>query len=76
MKQKRRVAGLSRQRSCLVAQRHEGLLHRIQARKAEPPCGGDRRLWASRRVVAPGPVPKKRGLRLMREPHLVVPPNR
>lgn len=67
---------MSRPRSCLVAQRHEGRLHRIQARKAEPPCWGDRRIWADRRFVEPWPVHKTRGLRLMREHHLVVPPHR
>jgi hypothetical protein len=42
--------------------------------QAEPPFWGDRRIWASRRVVEPLPGHKKRALRLMPEPHLLVTP--
>ena len=73
MKQKRRVAGMSRQRSLLIAPRQDALLQRVQALTAEHPCWGYRRLWASLRFVEPGPVHKKRVWRLMREHHLVVP---
>jgi hypothetical protein len=41
---KRRVAGLTRQRSRVVAQRHEGLLCRLQELKAEHPFWGYRRI--------------------------------
>jgi transposase-like protein len=43
---KRPSAGMSRQRSSLVAQRHASLLQQVQALKAEPPFWGYRRLWA------------------------------
>ena len=36
---------------------------------------GDHRLWASLRFVERQPVNKKRSLRLLREPHLLVQPN-
>jgi putative transposase len=59
-----------------VAQRDEGLLPRIQALKAEHPFWGYRRIWAYLRFVEQQPVNKKRVLRLMREHHLLVRPNR
>jgi transposase InsO family protein len=70
------VAELSRQRSLLVAQRNDALLRRIQGLKAEHPFWGYRRIWAYLRFVEQWPVHKKRGLRLMREHHLLVLPNR
>ena len=72
--QKRCVAGRSRQRARRIAHRHEALLQRVQALKAEHPCWGDRRIWAYLRVVEPWPGHKNRVWRLMRERHLVVPP--
>jgi hypothetical protein len=71
--QKRRVAGRSRPRSLLIAQRHDARLQRGQALQAEHPFWGDRRSWAELRFVEPWPVHKKRGWRLMRAHHLVVP---
>jgi putative transposase len=58
----------------MVAQRHAPVGQRIHALNAEPPCWGDRRLWADRRVVAPYPSTKKRGWRLRREHQLLVQP--
>jgi putative transposase len=69
------VAGLSRQRSPLVAHRNDALLRRIQALKAEHPFWGYRRIWAYLRFVEQLPVNKKRVLRLMREHRLLVQPN-
>jgi putative transposase len=66
---------MSRQASPSVAQRNQGLLARIQALKAEHPFWGYRRIWAHLRFVEQLPVNKKRILRLMREHHLLVPPN-
>jgi putative transposase len=66
---------MSRRPSCLVAQRHDALVQRIGALKAEHPFWGYRRLWADRRFVEPLPVHKQRMWRLMREHHLLVPPN-
>jgi putative transposase len=66
---------MSRQPSPSVAQRHEDLLARIRALKAEPPFWGYRRIWAYVPVVEQLPVHKKRILRLMREHHLLVLPN-
>jgi putative transposase len=66
---------MSRQKSPLVAQRHEGLLQRMRELKAEHPCWGSRRLWASLRGVEKRAVNQKRMLRLMREHHLLVPLN-
>jgi putative transposase len=67
---------MSRQPSPLVAQRHEELLERIRALTAEHPFWGYHRIWASRRFVEPLAIHKKRLLRLMREHHLLVGPNR
>ena len=53
----------------------EALLPRIQALKAAHPFWGDRRIWAYLQCVEPLPVHKKRMWRLMREHHLLVPPN-
>ena len=58
-----------------MVQHDETRLPRLQALKAEPPFGGDRRIWAYRRFVEQRPVNKKRIWRLMPEPHLLVPPN-
>jgi putative transposase len=57
-----------------VTQRDEGLLPRIEALKAEHPFWGYRRIWAYLRFVEHLPVNKKRIWRLMREQHLLVPP--
>ena len=66
---------MSRRPSCVVAPRHDALVQRSGARKAEPPCWGARRLWASLRFVEQLPVNNKRIWRLRRAPHLLVPPN-
>jgi putative transposase len=66
---------MTRQRSLRVVQRDEALLPRIQQRKAEHPFWGYRRLWAYRRFVEQRPGNKKRGLRVMREHHLLVQPH-
>jgi putative transposase len=58
-----------------VVQHDEALLPRIQALKAEHPFWGYRRIWAYLRFVEQLPVNKKRIRRLMREHHLLVPPN-
>jgi transposase InsO family protein len=57
-----------------VVQRDEELLPRLRARKAEHPCWGSRRIWAYLPFVEHHVVNKKRGRRLMREHHLLVPP--
>jgi putative transposase len=75
VKQKRRAGGLTRRRSLRVTQRDACLLPQIQPLKAEHPFWGDRRIWASLRFVEQVPVHKKRIWRLMREHHLLVPPN-
>jgi putative transposase len=62
---------MSRHPSPLVAQRHEGLLQRRRELTAEPPCWGDRRLWASLHVVERRPVHKQRVRRVMREHRLL-----
>jgi putative transposase len=59
-----------------VSRRDECLLPRIQALKAEHPFWGYRRIWAYLRFVEQQPINKKRVLRLMREHHLLVRPNR
>jgi putative transposase len=64
---------MSRHRSPLIAHRHDARLRRVQALKTEHPFWGYRRLWTSLRFVEQWPVNKKRGLRLMREYHPVVP---
>jgi putative transposase len=66
---------MSRRPSFWGAPRHDALVQRSGALTAEHPCWGDRRLWASRRVVEPLPVHQQRRWRLRREPHLLVPPN-
>jgi putative transposase len=66
---------MSRQRAPVIAQRNDALLQRVQALKAEHPFWGYRRIWAYLRFVEQWPVNKKRVWRLMREHHLVVPPN-
>jgi putative transposase len=58
-----------------VVQRDDSLLPHIRALKAEHPFGGYRRIGADLRVVEQRPVHKQRILRLMREPHLLAPPN-
>jgi putative transposase len=67
---------MRRQPSPLVARRNEDLVEHIRALKAAHPFWGYRRIWASPRFVEPQPVNQKRGLRLMREPQLLVTPNR
>jgi hypothetical protein len=76
VQQKRRVAGLRRPRSPLVAPRHDALRCRLQALTAEHPVGGYRRLWAYLRFVEQRPVHKPRVRRLRREQRWLVPPNR
>jgi putative transposase len=66
---------MSRQKSPLVVQRNEGLLQRMRELKAEHPFWGYRRIWAYLRFVEKHTVNQKRILRLMREHHLLVPPN-
>lgn len=66
---------MTRQRSLRVVQCDEELLPRIQALKAEHPFWGYRRIWAYWRFIEHRPVNKKRIWRLMREHHLLVPPN-
>jgi transposase InsO family protein len=66
---------MKRHRALRVGQRDECLLPRIQALKAEHPFWGYRRIWAYLRFVEQLPVNKKRIWRLMREHHLLVPPN-
>jgi putative transposase len=75
VKQKRRGAGLKRQRSLQVTHRDEALLPHIQRLKAEHPFWGYRRIWAYLRCIEPLAVHKKRLLRLMRAHHLIVPAN-
>ena len=58
-----------------IIQDDAALLPRIQPRKAEHPFWGYRRIWAYLRFVEQRPVNKKRVLRLMREPQLLVRPN-
>lgn len=58
-----------------MTQRDEQLLPRIQQLKSEHPFWGYRRIWAYLHFVEQLPVNKKRILRLMREHHLLVPPN-
>jgi putative transposase len=58
-----------------MVQHDEALLPRIQALKAEHPFWGYRRIWAYLRFVEQLPVNKKRMWRLLREHHLLVPPN-
>jgi putative transposase len=59
----------------LVAQRNAVLLQRIRELKAEHPFWGYRRIRAYLHVVAHQAVHKQRGLRLLREHHLLVPAN-
>jgi putative transposase len=65
---------VTRRRSLQVTQRAQQLLPQIQQLKAEHPFWGYRRIWAYLHFVAQVPVNKKRILRLMREHHLLVPP--
>jgi putative transposase len=66
---------MTRQRSLRGVQHDEELLPRIQVLKAEHPFWGSRRIWAYLRCIEHRPVNKKRIWRLMRPPHLLVPPN-
>jgi putative transposase len=66
---------MKRRRSLRIIQQDEGLLPRIQALKAEHPFWGYRRVWAYLHFIEHLNVNKKRILRLMREHHLLVPPN-
>jgi putative transposase len=66
---------MTRRRSLHVTQRDEALFPRIAQLKAEHPFWGYRRVWAYLRFVEHLPVNRKRILRLMREHHLMVPPN-
>ena len=67
--------GLPRHRSLQVTQRDAALCPRIPQRQAEHPFWGDRRIWAYLPFVEQPLVKKTRGLRLMREPDLLVTPN-
>jgi putative transposase len=58
-----------------VVQHDEALLPRSQALKAAHPFWGYCRIWAYLRFVEQLPVNKTRIWRLMREHHLLVPPN-
>jgi putative transposase len=75
MKKKRRAAGMRRPRSLQVTQRDAILRPRLQALEAEQPCWGDRRIWAHVHCVAQVAGHKKRSLRLMRAPQLLVQPH-
>jgi putative transposase len=66
---------MTRHRSLRIVQRDADLLPRIQALKVEHPFWGYRRVWAYLRFVAQLSVNQKCILRLMREHHLLVPPN-
>jgi putative transposase len=66
---------MRRRRSLQVLQRDDRLLSSIRALKAEHPVWGYRSIWAYLRFVEPRPISKQRIGRLMREPHLLVPPN-
>jgi putative transposase len=67
---------MKRRRALRVLQQDEGWLPRILALTAEHPFWGDRRGWAYLHFIEPLKVNNKRLRRLMREPHLVVPPTR
>jgi putative transposase len=67
---------MKRQPSSSVVQRNEDRLDRLRALKTEHPFWGYRRLWAYLRFVEQRAVNKKRILRLLREHHLLVQPNR
>ncbi|HXG19788.1 MAG TPA: IS3 family transposase [Methylomirabilota bacterium] len=67
---------MTRRRALRVVEADAALLPRIQQLKAEHPFWGYRRIWAYLRFVEQRPVNKKRVLRLMREHHLLVQPNR
>jgi putative transposase len=66
---------MRRHRALQVMHRDATLLPQIQALKAEHPFWGYRRSWAYLHFVEQRLVNKKRILRLMREHHLLVPPN-
>ena len=66
---------MTRRRALRVVPEEAALLPQIQQLKAAPPCWGDRRIWASLRVVEQQLGHKKRMLRLLREHHLLVSPN-
>jgi putative transposase len=66
---------MSRQSPPLVAQCHEGLLQRLRALKAAHPFWGYWCIWAYLRFIEQQAVNKKRTRRLIREHHLLVPPN-
>lgn len=67
---------MTRRRTLRVVQGDAALLPRSQQLKAAHPFWGYRRIGAYLRFVEQRPVNKKRGLRLMREHHLLVQPNR
>jgi putative transposase len=75
VEKKRRAAGMKRCQALRVIQHDAGLLPRVEALKAEHPFWGYRRIWAHLHFVGQCAVNKKRLPRLMREPHLIVPPN-
>jgi putative transposase len=59
-----------------VTERDASLLSQIQALKAEHPFWGYRRIWAYLHFVEQLPINKTRVLRVLREHHLLVKPNR
>ena len=59
-----------------MTERDASLLAHIQALKAEHPFWGYRRIWAYLHFVEQLAINKKRVLRVMREHHLLVQPNR
>jgi hypothetical protein len=66
---------MTRRRSLQVTQQNKDLLPRLQALKAEHPFWGYRRIWAYLQFVEHLPMNRKRIWRLMREHHLLVPPD-
>lgn len=67
---------MSRRASPRIAARNTTVVERLRALKAAHPFWGDRRCWAHLRYVEQLPVNKKRVLRLLREPTLLVTPHR
>jgi hypothetical protein len=70
------MAGMRRHPAPRVAPRPARLRQRIPARPAAPPFWGERRLWASLRCVEERAVHQKRVRRLLREPPVLVQPQR
>lgn len=66
---------MSRRTSGTIATRNESVVQRSHTLKAAHPFWGDRRIWAHRRFIDGLLINKKRVLRLMRAPALLVQPN-